>query len=87
MSNRDKNHIRDALGISMATVNNWIKTGLIPASDIHNSYNETTFNSIIESIKSNSQKLNGRANRSLMEAKYISYLGISCNERKNCSNC
>ncbi len=86
MSNRDKNHIRDALGISMATVNNWIKTGVIPAPDVHNSYSETTYNAIIESVKSNSQKLNGRANRSLVEEKYISYLGISCKERKELLN-
>ncbi len=86
MSIRDKNHIRDALGISMATVNNWIKTGTIPAPDVHNSYSETAYNAIVESVKSNSKKLNGRANRSLVETKFISYLGISNKERRELLN-
>jgi len=79
---RVKENLRDDLGISLATVNNWIKTGVIPAPDMINYYSENIYNSIIKKIKTSSARLNGRANRSLMEQKYISFLGITDKERK-----
>ena len=47
MSNRTKENICDALGISVATVNNWIKTGTIPAQDADDKYYEDTYQHII----------------------------------------
>ena len=79
---RAKENIRDDLGVSLATVNNWIKTGVIPAPDRQNYYSENIYNSIINKIKTSSTRLNGRANRSLMENKYISFLGITSKKRK-----
>lgn len=79
---RVKENLRDDLGISLATVNNWIKTGVIPAPDMLNYYSEDAYNTIITKIRTSSAKLNGRANRSLMQQKYISFLGISDKGRK-----
>jgi type I restriction-modification system DNA methylase subunit len=78
-----KENIRDALGISLATVNNWIKTGYIPPPDVRDFYNENTYNDILRKIKGTSSKLSSRANRSLAEKKHISYLGITDKERKD----
>lgn len=77
-----KEDIRDSLGISLATVNNWIKTSIIPSPDCGDRYSEKAYNEIMEKIKYGSVKLNGRANRSQIETKYITYLGISDKGRK-----
>jgi hypothetical protein len=66
-----KEDIRDSLGISLATVNNWIKTSIIPAPDYGDRYTENTYNEIVQKIKKGSIKLNGRANRSQIDSKYI----------------
>ena len=79
---RAKENLRDDLGVSLATVNNWIKTGVIPAPDKLNYYSEKLYISIIKKIKTSSTRLNGRANRSMMENRYISFLGITNKGRK-----
>jgi 16S rRNA G966 N2-methylase RsmD len=78
-----KEDIRDSLGISLATVNNWIKTSIIPAPDYGDRYTENTYNEIVKKIKKGSIKLNGRANRSQIDTKYITYLGIKDKNRKH----
>ncbi len=83
MSNRTKKNICDELGISLATVNNWIKTGIIPSPDALGEYREETYHSIIKDITITSKKLSGRANRSLVEDKLICYLGISDKDRRS----
>lgn len=77
-----KEDIRDSLGISLATVNNWIKTLIIPAPDYGDGYTENTYNEILQKINKGSNKLNGRANRSQIDAKYLTYLGIKDKSRK-----
>ncbi|HOE15717.1 MAG TPA: N-6 DNA methylase [Candidatus Paceibacterota bacterium] len=77
-----KEDIQDSLGISLATVNNWIKTSTIPAPDYGDRYSKKTYNTIIQKIKNESIKLNGRANRSQIDTKYITYLGIKDKKRK-----
>lgn len=77
-----KEDIRDSLGISLATVNNWIKTSIIPAPDYGDRYTENTYHEIVEKIKMGTIKLNGRANRSQINTKYITYLGIKDKNRK-----
>lgn len=77
-----KEDICDTLGISLATVNNWIKTGLIPAPDLSDYYSSEKYNFIISSITKGSSKLNSRANRSRLDYKLISYLGITDKNRK-----
>lgn len=77
-----KEDIRDSLGISLATVSNWIKTSIIPAPDYGDRYTEDTYNQIVHKIKNGSIKLNGRANRSQIDTKYVTYLGIKDKSRK-----
>ena len=77
-----KEDLRDTLGISLATVNNWIKTGIIPAPDVSEQYSPEQYNCIISSIKNGDSKLKGRANRSQLDHKLISYLGITDKKRK-----
>jgi predicted site-specific integrase-resolvase len=52
-----KENIRDQLGISLATVNNWIKTGVIESPDTSGGYSANKFNEIINNIKINVNKL------------------------------
>jgi type I restriction-modification system DNA methylase subunit len=77
-----KEAISAELGVSLATVNNWIKTRVIPPPDTQNYYTKETFANIVSKI-GNSSRLNSRANRSLSENKYICRLGINGKERKN----
>ena len=77
-----KDAISTELGVSLATVNNWIKTKAIPPPDIQDHYTKETFASIVNKVE-NSSWLNSRANRSLSENKYICYLGIDNKKRKN----
>jgi len=76
-----KEDIRDSLGVSLATVNNWIKTSIIPAPDYGDKYTENAYKEIVKIIKNG--KLNGRANRSQIDTKFITYLGIKDKIRKN----
>jgi hypothetical protein len=57
----EKKDIQDTLGISMATIQNWIKTSIIPSPDCGDKYSEKVFNDIIEKIRKNPIKLNSRA--------------------------
>jgi len=78
-----KDDIQTALNVSLATVNNWIKTGVIPKPDERNMFTEGEFESIITRIVSgNSSKLKGRANRSMSNESIISFLGLDDDESK-----
>jgi len=76
-----KTTISTKLGVSLATVNNWIKTNVIPSPEIQNHYNQTTFENIIRIINKQ-ERLNSRANRTLQKKKTICYLGITDKNRK-----
>jgi len=77
-----KKKLSEELGVSLATVNNWIKTQVIPAPDDQNNYKKNTYEFIIKTFKSNHTRLNSRANRTLSCKKYLCYLGITNKERK-----
>jgi len=74
--------VSEKLGVSLATVNNWIKTKVIPPPDVQKLYSEAVFNRIIKQIKNDQKRLNSRANRSLQGKKTLYYCGISSKERK-----
>ncbi|MCL2791514.1 MAG: N-6 DNA methylase [Spirochaetaceae bacterium] len=80
-----KNTLSEELGISVATVNNWIKTKVIPPPEAGNCYTQKTFAYIINMVKSDQKlvgRLNSRANRTLQKKKALYYLGITNKERK-----
>jgi len=77
-----KKKLSEELGVSLATIDNWIKTQVIPAPDIQKKYNQNTYDLIINSVKNDQMRLNSRANRSLLEKKTLCYLGITNKERK-----
>jgi len=77
-----KETIGEKLGVSLATVNNWIKTAVIPPPDRDNCYSKTSFDYIIGVLKNSPDRLNSRANRSLQKKKEICYLGIIDKKRK-----
>ncbi len=80
--NHFKHDIQTVLNVSPATINNWIKTGLIPRP-YKNGFSEDEFAKIINDFtSSDSSKLKGRANRSLVKNNYICYLGITEKEIK-----
>jgi type I restriction-modification system DNA methylase subunit len=74
------------LGISLATVNNWIKTREIPQPDSGDEYSKDMFLYIVEKIENNQNKLYSRANRRLAETKNMCYLNIKTKERKTLLN-
>ena len=76
-----KDKLSEKLGISVATVNNWIKTKVIPSPDSQNCYTKNTFEKIISTIKKEA-RLNSRANRTLLKTKSLCYLGITNKDRK-----
>ena len=77
-----KETISEELGVSLATVNNWIKTKVIPPPDKEKYYNKITYDKIISALKNNQTRLNSRANRTLLDKKSLCYLGITDKERK-----
>jgi len=77
-----KRNLSEALGVSLATINNWIKTQVIPAPDDQKYYRKKTYEFIIKTFKNNHTRLNSRANRTLSGKKYLCYLGITNKERK-----
>jgi hypothetical protein len=77
-----KDELSKELGISLATVNNWIKTQVIPSPDIQNYYSKETFNSIIKDINNNQKRLNSRANRKQSDKNDLCFLGIADKKRK-----
>ena len=76
-----KKDIQTRFNISFATVNNWIKTGIIP-SPTNGSYTNDVYNFLISSIETNENKLKVRANRSNKNKTEIIFLGIKDKERK-----
>ncbi|MDR2701424.1 MAG: N-6 DNA methylase [Spirochaetaceae bacterium] len=77
-----KETISEELGVSLATVNNWIKTRVIPSPDVQNCYSKNTFNHIINTIKSNQTRLSSGANRTLLAKKTLCCLGVTNKDRK-----
>jgi type I restriction-modification system DNA methylase subunit len=77
-----KETIGDRLGVSLATVNNWIKTQVIPSPDIHDYYSEVSYKNIIQKMENDTNRLNARANRSMKRKNEINYLGITDRTRK-----
>ena len=77
-----KETVSEKLGVSLATVNNWIKTQVIPSPDIHGYYSDEAYKNIIEIVRNSSTRLNTRANRTRQEKKEINYLGINDKSRK-----
>ncbi|MDR0472917.1 MAG: hypothetical protein LBH43_04540, partial [Treponema sp.] len=77
-----KGAVGEELGVSLATINNWIKTNVIPNPDIDDFYSQETFESIITNVKNDSIRLSSRANRSLQGKKEMCYLGITDKKRK-----
>ncbi|MCL2805151.1 MAG: N-6 DNA methylase [Treponema sp.] len=82
-----KLHLCDELGVSAATVNNWIKTKVIPAPDDRGFYSKSIYDHILDTIKNNragepAMRLSSRANRTLLKKKSLCYLGITNKERK-----
>ena len=77
-----KETIGEELGVSLATINNWIKTQVIPTPDMRGYYSNASFESIIRNVKNNPTRLSSRANRSLQRKKKICYLGITDKQRK-----
>ena len=78
-----KETIGEKLGISVATVNNWIKTQVIPSPDLNNYYTQKSFEYIINSINDNPSRLNSRANRTMLDKKDLCYLGITDKNRQS----
>jgi tRNA1(Val) A37 N6-methylase TrmN6 len=74
--------VREAFGISPATLHNWIKTSLIPAPDTDRAYSRQTFDAILHTIRNGTDKLSARANRSLAGETRVSYPGIQDKSRK-----
>jgi tRNA1(Val) A37 N6-methylase TrmN6 len=81
-----KETIGEELGVSLATINNWIKTQVIPSPDIQNSYSKASYNKIIYKLKNDTDRLNARANRSMQKKNEICYPGITDKIRKKLLN-
>ncbi|MDR0730433.1 MAG: N-6 DNA methylase [Treponema sp.] len=78
-----KESLGEELGVSLATVNNWIKTQVIPTPDMDSYYSKETFDFIINKVKNDPGRLASRANRSLQGKKETCYLGITDRRRKD----
>ena len=76
-----KKDIQNKFNISLATVNNWIKTGVIP-SPVNGYYSKDSYLDLVKTVESDSSRLHARANRSFSEASDIIFLGITNRERK-----
>ncbi|HPG30275.1 MAG TPA: N-6 DNA methylase, partial [bacterium] len=79
---KTKEDLRDEFNVSTATINNWIKTGIIPAPQNNNSYSIEEFEQIKEFLNQSSIKLKKRANRSKTDEKSVCFLGIENDYRK-----
>ncbi len=75
-----KKDVQEAFNISLETVNNWIKTGVIPAPEM-SGYSQEVFTSLVREVEESSGKLMTRANRSYQNEKKIVFLGIKEKER------
>ena len=76
-----KKDIQKRFNISLATVNNWIKTGLIP-SPTNGCYTKETYIDLVRAVEIDSEKLKSRANRSFSTVSDIVFLGIKERSRK-----
>ncbi len=77
----DKSDVQNRFNISLATVNNWIKTGLIPAP-INGIYSNEVYTSLVAFVESSANKLKSRANRSYQNTSEIIFLDIKDKNRK-----
>ncbi len=76
-----KKDIQNRFNISLATVNNWIKTGVIPSPE-NGYYTKDVYSNLVKSIENNKGKLQSRANRSHLNTSNIIFLGIKEKKRK-----
>lgn len=76
-----KKDIQNRFNISLATVNNWIKTGVIPSPE-NGYYTKDVYSNLVKSIENNNGKLQSRANRSHLNTSNIIFLGIKEKKRK-----
>jgi len=76
-----KKDIQNRFNISLATVNNWIKTGVIPAPK-DGYYTRDIYLALVKSIEIDSLRLQSRANRSYQNSSDVIFLGIKDKNRK-----
>lgn len=76
-----KKDIQNRFNISLATVNNWIKTGVIPAPK-DGYYTKDIYSALVKSIEIDSLRLQSRANRSYQNSSDVIFLGIKDKKRK-----
>ena len=76
-----KKDIQNRFNISLATVNNWIKTGVIP-SPKDGYYTNEIYSELISTIETDTGKLQSRANRSYRTSSDVIFLGIKDKNRK-----
>ena len=76
-----KKDIQNKFNISLATVNNWIKTGVIPSPE-NGFYTKDVYSSLVRLIENNNDRLHSRANRSRQSSSNIYFLGIKERKRK-----
>ena len=76
-----KKDIQHRFNISLATVNNWIRTGEIP-SPKDGRYTKDVYFALITSIETSTNRLQSRANRSYQKSSDIIFLGIKDKKRK-----
>ena len=76
-----KKDIQNRLNISLATVNNWIKTGVIPSPE-NGYYTKDVYSNLIKTIENSNDRLQSRANRSNKNSSNIIFLGIKDKKRK-----
>ena len=79
---RTTEQIRKELGVSSATIANWIKTGVIPPYPNGRYFDDTTYTQVVGNIKNDFNKLQKRANRSNNETSTINVSTISTNNAK-----
>lgn len=77
-----KRDLSEKLNVSYATICNWLKTDNIEPPDCGNKYSESLFEKVINSVKQNTKRLSSRANRSLSNSNYVTYLGVRDSSRK-----
>ncbi len=76
-----KKDIQNRLNISLATVNNWIKTGVIPSPE-NGYYTKDVYSNLIKTIENSNDRLQSRANRSNKNSSNIIFLGIKDKKQK-----
>jgi tRNA1(Val) A37 N6-methylase TrmN6 len=68
---RTKNDLQNLLNVSGATIDKWIKTGVIPEAKHSEGYDLNEFESIIRKIHNDTSRLQQRVNRTLSRDKLI----------------